>query len=161
MMKNDLIWFKTRTVSEKKEVFDPIRKKYVKLTPEEEIRQITLHYLVEQAAVPPGIIAVEYAIRMHKMAKRCDIVVFSPALTPLMIVECKAGHIAVSQKVVEQASAYNLKLKVRFLLITNGQKHYCYKVDFDTRSTHFMDHIPTYEEMIGERNNESDHGALS
>jgi len=141
-------WFRTRMREGKPEVFDPVRRKYVKQTPEEEVRQMMLRTLVEESGVPIGFMAVEYAIRLYGMDKRCDIVVFSPQLNPLMIVECKARHIPLSQQVMSQAASYNIKLKVPYLLMTNGSQQYCCKIDHTEGQVSFLEYIPGFKEMM-------------
>jgi hypothetical protein len=141
-------WFATRLKNGKEEVFDPIRRKWVRLTPEEEVRQMLLRDLVDNYQVPPGLISVEFSITVNGMEKRCDVVVFSPQLNPVMIVECKARHIEISQQVISQASTYNLKLKVPFLLMTNGSQQYCCKIDYVMGDISFLNYIPLFNEMV-------------
>jgi hypothetical protein len=141
-------WFATRLKNGKEEVFDPIRRKWVRLTPEEEVRQMLLRDLVDNYQVPPGLISVEFSITVNGMEKRCDVVVFSPQLNPVMIVECKARHIEISQQVMSQASTYNLKLKVPFLLMTNGSQQYCCKIDYVMGDISFLNYIPLFNEMV-------------
>ncbi|MDP3444291.1 MAG: type I restriction enzyme HsdR N-terminal domain-containing protein [Ignavibacteria bacterium] len=140
-------WFKTRIKGGRTEVFDPVRRKYVILTPEEEVRQIILHTLVTEHQMPAGLIAVEYALRLNGLDKRCDIVVFSTDSNPIMIVECKAQHIPITQTVLDQVSRYNLKLGVRFLLITNGKTHYSIKIGKEGQ-LEFLDCIPDYSILL-------------
>lgn len=121
-------WFKTLIINGKTIVFDPLRKQYVTLTPEEQVRQKTLYYLVEMKKVPSGLIAVEYSIKVNNLAKRCDIVIFNNLGKPMMIVECKAETVAVTEKVLDQAIRYYSGLKVEFLTLTNGKSMYCYKI---------------------------------
>jgi hypothetical protein len=141
-------WFATRLKSGKEEVFDPIRRKWVRLTPEEEVRQMLLRDLVENYQVPAGLISVEFPLMVNSMEKRCDAVVFDNELKPLMIVECKARNVTLNQDVMVQASTYNLKLKVPFLLITNANQQYCCKIDHKKGEIVFLNAVPLYEEMI-------------
>lgn len=141
-------WFATRLKSNKEEVFDPIRRKWVRLTPEEEVRQMLLRDLVEQYHVPPGLISVEFSIKIHGMEKRCDVVVFDQQLNPVLIVECKSRKVPLNQDVMIQTSTYNLNLKVPFLLITNGEQLYCCKLEHSNAGIEFLDRIPDYGEMI-------------
>ena len=140
-----LQWFMTKTENGKTLVFDPLRKKYVMLTPEEEVRQKTIHHLVENLAVPAGLLAVEYSIRVNGMDKRCDAVVFGNDMQPLMIVECKAPAVKITQKALEQAVRYYSALHPRFLLLFNGKDCLCFKVQGNTLQA--MDHLPDYQEM--------------
>ncbi len=147
MSDNTLLWFKTETREGKTYVFDPLRKKYVLLTPEEEVRQKVLYLLVEQLHVPSGLLAVEYSVKVNGMDKRCDAVVFGKEGQPLMIVECKAASVKLTDKVLDQAVRYHSALKPRFLLLFNGVDCYCFKATSGDLSA--MDHLPDYEEMMG------------
>ena len=121
-------WFKTRLHENQKQVFDPVRKRYVSLTPEEAVRQQVLNTLIEVLKVPVGLTAVEYTIKVGSLVKRCDIVVFSSDHQPLLIVECKAEHIKISQKTLDQATRYNSGLKVDFLMLSNGKNYYLFQI---------------------------------
>lgn len=122
-------WFKTSSVDNKTVVFDPLRKQYVALTPEEQVRQKMLHYLVEVRKVAAGLIAVEYSIKVNNLPKRADIVVFNNLGEPQMIVECKAESVPITEKVLDQAIRYYSGLKVQYLTLTNGKSMFCYKVE--------------------------------
>ena len=122
-------WFKTQIINDKTMVFDPLRKQYVALTPEEKVRQKTLYYLIEMKKTPSGLVAIEYAIKVNNLPKRCDIVIFNNLGEPKMIVECKAETVAINGKVLDQAIRYYSGLKVEFLTLTNGKSMYCYKVE--------------------------------
>lgn len=141
-----LQWFKTKTEEGKTFVFDPLRKVYCKLTPEEEVRQKVLYLLVEHLGVPSGLIAVEYSIKVNGLDKRCDAVVFSKDGTPLMIVECKAATVTLSQSTLEQAVRYYSALHPKYLLLYNGKMCYCFKVEAGKLTA--VDHLPTYTEML-------------
>ena len=103
-------------------VWDSIRKKWVKLTPEEQVRQQTIQYMIQERGVAAGLIGVEKGIRYNKMSKRFDIVVFDRGAQPLIICECKAPGVPLSQAVLEQVARYNASLKAPHILITNGLK---------------------------------------
>ena len=122
-------WFKTQIINDKTMVFDPLRKQYVALTPEEKVRQKTLYYLIEMKKTPSGLVAIEYSIKVNNLPKRCDIVIFNNLGEPKMIVECKAETVAINGKVLDQAIRYYSGLKVEFLTLTNGKSMYCYKIE--------------------------------
>ena len=122
-------WFKTQILNDKPVVFDPLRRQWVSLTPEEQVRQKMLHYLVEVRKVAAGLIAVEYSIKVNNLPKRCDIVVFNNLGEPQMIVECKAESVPITEKVLDQAIRYYSCLKVKYLTLTNGKSIFCYKVE--------------------------------
>lgn len=121
-------WFKTSLIDEKIVVFDPLRRQWVSLTPEEQVRQKMLNYLVETRKVPAGLIAVEYSIKVNNLPKRADIVVFNNLGEPQMIVECKAETVAITDKVLDQAIRYYSGLKVKYLTLTNGKTMFCYQI---------------------------------
>ena len=122
-------WFKTSLVDEKVVVFDPLRRQWVSLTPEEQVRQKMLYFLVETRKVAAGLIAVEYSIKVNNLPKRADIVVFNKLGEPQMIVECKAETVPITEKVLDQAIRYYSGLKVQYLTLTNGKTMFCYKVE--------------------------------
>ena len=135
-------WFNTIIDDGKTKVFDPIRKIYCTLTPEEEVRQKTLYYLVEIKKYPAGLIAVEYSIKVNNLPKRCDIVVFNKSGLPEMIVECKAETVPITQKVLDQAIRYFSGLNVNYLLLTNGKTMFCYHIDIENKKIEAMREIP-------------------
>ncbi|MBQ8223154.1 MAG: type I restriction enzyme HsdR N-terminal domain-containing protein [Bacteroidales bacterium] len=135
-------WFNTIIEDNKTKVFDPIRKTYCVLTPEEEVRQKTLYYLVEMKKYPAGLIAVEYSIKVNNLPKRCDIVVFNKKGEPEMIVECKAESVPITKKVLDQAIRYYSGLKANYLLLTNGKTMFCYHIDIENNKIESMKEIP-------------------
>ncbi|MBR6878821.1 MAG: type I restriction enzyme HsdR N-terminal domain-containing protein [Bacteroidales bacterium] len=141
----NLTWFKTQVQGDKTFVFDPLRKIYCRLTPEEEVRQKALYLLVEHLNVPAGLVAVEYSIKVNGLDKRCDAVVFGTDGTPLMILECKAESIKLSQTTLEQAVRYYSALRPRFLMLYNGTSCYCFRSENACLTA--LNHIPTYQEM--------------
>ena len=102
-------------------VFDPLRKKHVSLTPEEQVRQHFIHWLNAERGYPLQLMASEYTIKLGSKSFRCDIVAFDNNLKPQIIVECKAPHVKLSNTVLQQVLNYNLVLKVPHLIITNGE----------------------------------------
>ena len=145
MADNRLQWFKTETKDGKTYVFDPLRSRFVALTPEEEVRQKMLYFLVEHLHVPAGLVAVEYSVKVNGLDKRADAVVFGTEGRPLMIVECKAPSVALTQAVLEQALRYHSALQPKFLLLSNGEAIHCLKVEKGTVQA--MDHLPDFVEM--------------
>jgi len=108
-------------------VFDPVRRRWVALTPEEWVRQHTILRL-HAAGYPLEVMQVEGAIALNGMTRRCDIVVYDDG-HPWMIVECKKCEIPLTQKVCDQACRYNTVLRVPYLLLTNGKQEVIVKVD--------------------------------
>lgn len=132
---------------DKLDIFDPFRKKYAALTPEEWVRQNVARFLVEEKRYPASLIAVELPLKLNKMTKRADIVLYDTNGKPMLLVECKAPNVKISQDVFDQAARYNLVFKVPYLLITNGMNHYCSFVDQNEKKCRFLTDIPTYEEI--------------
>jgi len=139
--------FRYRVEGEDRYVMDVFRKRYVMLTPEEEVRQRFARYLVEEKDYPSSLIMTEYALKLNKMIRRCDILVHKPAGHPAVLVECKAPAVNLNQAVFDQVSQYNLVFKVEYLMITNGLKHYCCTVDFDSQKVNFLNKIPSYTDI--------------
>ena len=130
-------------------VLDVYRKRFVKLTPEEEVRQRFARYLVEEKGFPASLIMTEYSLKLNKLSRRCDILVHKPAGHPALLVECKAPEVKISQASFDQVARYNLAFKVSYLIVTNGLKHYCCLIDFETGKITFLKEIPAYESLIG------------
>ena len=142
--------FKIRQVQDNKpEIFDDWRKKYVALTPEEWVRQNFIRFLVEKKNYPASLVAVEKGITVHKQPKRFDAVVYSNDGKPAMLLEFKAPGIDINQKVFEQIAMYNQILKVRYLIVSNGLKHYCCEVLFDKGKIEFLKEIPFFDSLKG------------
>lgn len=135
----------------KETIFDPIRKKYVKLTPEEWVRQNFIRYLVDVGGYPPGLLAIEAMSPFNNLKKRVDILVHNREGKPVMIVECKAPDVPINEKVFDQIVCYNLGFKVPYLIVTNGIDHYACKIDTDTNSYGFLLVIPIYDELINSK----------
>lgn len=129
-------------------ILDQLRKKYVRLTPEEWVRQNFIQYLINEGSYPPGLIGVEVMFNLNKLKRRVDILVHNRAGKPVLIVECKAPEIAVNDKVFDQIVVYNLGLKVPFIVVTNGLDHYACKIDFETNRYEFLLAIPLYEDLL-------------
>ena len=128
-------------------VLDVFRKKYVALTPEEEVRQRFAHFLVNERAYPASLIQTEYSLTLNHMQRRCDILVHKPAGSPSVLVECKAPDVRITQEAFDQAARYNMAFRLNYLMVTNGLKHYCCRIEFDTMKVSFMDNIPAYPDL--------------
>ena len=101
-------------------IFDFIRKKWLVLTPEEWVRQHLLNYLVSEKKFPVSVISIEKELYLNDLRKRYDVVVYDNQMQPSLIIECKAPYIALDRSVVSQALHYNLTVKAKFLMISNG-----------------------------------------
>lgn len=142
------IELRTRKEGEITKVFDPLRKIWVTLTPEERVRQYFTSWLKIHLGYPPSLMANEIGITQNGRKRRCDTVVFSSTGAPLIIVEYKAPEINVTQEVFDQIVRYNICLKAKYLIVSNGLKHYCCKIDYNSGSYSFIPKIPSYSELI-------------
>ena len=127
------------------QVFDVIRKKYVLLTPEEWVRQHCMHYLIEEKGYPPGLSKVEKKILVEGVEKRVDIACCHPDGSIRLLVECKAPHVKINQKVFDQIARYNWQARADFLMVTNGLEHYYCRIDYQSESYSFLKELPSYQ----------------
>ena len=116
---------RTRIYNGKEQIFCEWRHRWVRLTPEEWVRQQLLHQMVEQLGYPASLIAVEAAITVGEAKKRCDAVVYTTAMQPQVLIECKAETVPLTQKTLDQAITYNRKLNVPYLILHNGPQTIC------------------------------------
>lgn len=128
----------------KKMVFDPLRRKYVALTPEEWVRQHFVHFLIQHKGYPSGLLANEVQLTLNGTRKRCDTVLYDRTRTPRMIIEYKAPTVPITRQVFDQITRYNIVLKVDYLIVSNGLEHYCCKVDYERFCCNFLKEIPDY-----------------
>lgn len=106
-------------------IIDPVRKKRIKLKPEELVRQLCIQYLTQQLHIPFGYISCERALDINGIKRRYDLVVFNrDNLTPQMIIECKAPEIELTQNVYDQICNYNLVTKAPYLWLSNGRQNF-------------------------------------
>lgn len=131
------------------EIFDPLRKKWLIVTPEEWVRQHFTAFLRDRLGYPAGLMANEVSINLNGTAKRCDTVIYDNSLRPVMIVEYKAPTVAITQAVFEQIGRYNLVLGVEYLTVSNGLSHFCCRLDRESRRFKFLREIPRYPELKG------------
>jgi len=129
-------------------ILDTIRKKYVKLTEEEWVRQNFIQYLIREGKYPPGLIGVEVEYKPWGLKRRVDILVHNRKGEPVLIVECKSPEILIDDNVRNQLGEYNMKFKVPYVIITNGVKHYAFKFDSAKNQYDFMNAIPLYEDLL-------------
>lgn len=125
-------------------VFDPLRDKYVALTPEEFVRQHFTAWLRDSRHYPASLMANEIGIEVNGTRKRCDTVVFGNDGKPMVIVEYKAPDVTVNQAVFDQIVRYNMTLHADYLVVSNGINHYCCVMDYENGTYHFIPEIPDY-----------------
>jgi len=131
----------------RQQIFDVLRRRYVALTPEEWVRQHFVHYLIEHKGYPKGLLANEVELRVGEKHLRCDTVLYDKALHPKIIVEYKAPDIAITQKVFNQITVYNMLLHVDYLIVSNGMQHYCCQMDYEQNRYTFLSDIPNYDQL--------------
>jgi len=136
----------TKTEGNVRFVFDPVRKKWIILTPEERVRQHLILYLHNQLHYPLSLMETEKQFKLFNTIKRADIILNDSNLKPIVIVECKAPDVQINQAVFEQAIRYNMALKVNYLFISNGLKHYAIKMN--SGNPVFLNHLPEYKKII-------------
>lgn len=139
--------FKMLVKDEQDWIFDPIRKKYVRLTPEEWVRQHLISYLLETRGVPSGLLGVEKQITINRLSRRFDVCIYGRNGLPLLLGECKAPSIVLGPEVFDQAARYNLVLKASYFIITNGLDLFCCKMDFENKRYIFLDEVPLFANM--------------
>ena len=142
------VTLKTQTSGAQTSVFDFLRRRYVRLTPEEWVRQHFTHFLVEHRHYPAALLGNEITVQLNGVARRCDSVLYSrDGGRPRMIVEYKAPDVPVTQAVFTQISAYNSVLRADYLVVSNGLAHYCCRMDYERQKAEFLPEIPFYEEL--------------
>lgn len=129
-------------------VFDILRKKNVALTPEEWVRQHFVHYLINAKQFPRELMANEVSLVQNGIKRRCDSLVADRTGQPLVIVEYKAPSVEITQSVFDQIVRYNMVLRARCLIVSNGMSHYCCIIDYDNNTYRFLPDIPSYEELV-------------
>lgn len=122
------------------QIFDTFRKKYVKLTPEEWVRQHFCHYLKNHLGYPAGRMVLEGSLNVNGIESRWDVLVFGQDGKPFLLVECKAPEVRLTQKVFDQAYRYFLGTKAPYVIVTNGLEHYC--IVIGTNGPEFLTEIP-------------------
>ncbi|MGY5847502.1 type I restriction enzyme HsdR N-terminal domain-containing protein [Salegentibacter sp. HM20] len=137
--------FRFKNSENKIAVFDEIRKKFVLLSPEEWVRQHCLQYLLKDKNYPKSHLNVEKQLKLGRLTKRYDIVVYKPDGTIHLIVECKAPHIKITQEVFDQIARYNMSLKADYLMLTNGLDHYYCQLDYKEERYHFLENLPDFK----------------
>ena len=136
--------FRFKSRENKTLIFDEVRKKFVVLKPEEWVRQHCIQFLIKEKKYPISHINAERELRVHKLKKRYDILVYNADGSIRIIVECKAPDKTINQETFDQIARYNLALKADYLMITNGLDHYYCILDYDAQSYRFLKEIPKF-----------------
>ena len=131
------------------EIFDPQRHKFVTLTAEEWVRQHFVLFLVHHLGYPSSLIANEISLNIGGVTRRCDTVIYSPkGGKPLIIVEYKAPSITITQGVFEQIRSYNSALHAEYLIVSNGMRHFCCHMDYQSMTASFLPEIPHWKDVL-------------
>lgn len=140
--------FRTRTTEGKQYIFDSLRKKYVRLTPEEWVRQNFVQFLISEKKYPTSLIAIEAGVNINNNPQRADLIIFDRLGQPALVAEFKAPEVKISQQTFDQIVRYNRQLKVKFLIVSNGMQHYCCTIDYAENTYAFRPEIPAFEEIL-------------
>ncbi|NCI48146.1 type I restriction enzyme HsdR N-terminal domain-containing protein [Sediminibacterium soli] len=136
--------FRIREKDDKEQIFDAFRKQWVRLTPEEWVRQNILQYLVQTRQYPASLIAIEKEIALGDLRKRFDILVYHRN-TPWMVIECKEMSVPITESVLRQALHYNISLQTKYLVITNGVEVFVFSLK--EGKAEMEEEFPGYPEM--------------
>ena len=128
-------------------IWDRLRERWVALTPEEWVRQHFVNWLITDKHFPAALMGNEVSLTQNGIARRCDTVVGDRTGAPLVIVEYKAPSINVTQKTFDQIVRYNMVLKARYLIVSNGLNHYCCQIDYGKNTYRFLEDIPQYNNL--------------
>lgn len=138
---------RVRLAEGRREVFDPLRRRWVRLSPEEWVRQHFVHWLTHALGYPPGLIANEAELRVGGKSLRPDTVVYGRDLRALMVVEYKAPDVPLTEAVFRQATAYNTILRAPYIAVSNGMAHHCLAADAATGKYRWLTRMPEYGEI--------------
>lgn len=136
---------RTRTFENKLQVFDMIRKINVDLTPEEWVRQHIIHFLVYEKGYPSGLMEVEKNIKLFNTEKRVDILVRTTQLKPLLLIECKAQDVKLTETEINQLARYQITLQAPYCMLSNGLQHFVMHCKDEKVS--FLKELPSYSEI--------------
>ncbi|MEJ7693717.1 type I restriction enzyme HsdR N-terminal domain-containing protein [Daejeonella sp.] len=125
-------------------IFDEIRKKFLVLTPEEWVRQHFIQFLIKEKKYPRSLIKLEGGLKLNSIQKRSDILLFDTAGEKIVLVECKAPSVKISQAAFDQVARYNFVHRVKFIVVSNGLQHFCAEIDFEEESYKFLEELPEY-----------------
>lgn len=123
---------------------DDLRGKYVALTPEEYVRQRFTAWLIRDLHYPAPLMNNEIALDINGTRRRCDTLVFDRDGSHFMVVEYKAPEVRITQDVFDQIARYNMVLRARYLVVSNGLSHFCCLMDYEARTYHFVPEIPDF-----------------
>jgi hypothetical protein len=136
--------YRLKRDGQKNYIFDTIRKKYIRLTPEEWVRQHVIHWLCHYHGVAPGLIGVEKPLMVNGLPRRTDITAADRDGNFRLLVECKAPDIPLQQTVAEQVLRYNMAARIPYIWITNGIDHFLFERDAQTGQYQRLHALPSW-----------------
>ena len=128
----------------KKFIFDSIRKKWVLLTPEEWVRQNIISYLVKIKKYPKSHLQIERSLKVNSRLKRYDILTLDKNFNVLLLVECKSPTTRISRSAFDQVAQYNLEISSKYIMVSNGIKHYFCEMDYKKKIYLLIPELPNY-----------------
>jgi hypothetical protein len=128
-------------------IFDELRKKHLVLTPEEWVRQHFIQHLIADKNFPKGLIQIEGGLILNQLQKRTDILIFNTDAEKLVLVECKAPKVKITQNVFDQALRYNSIHQAKWIILTNGLQHVYAKIDTANGNFIFMEDLPEFKNL--------------
>lgn len=137
--------FRLRNEEGKTKIFDVIRKRFVIVTPEEWVRQNFIQYLIHEKNFPPALMTVEKKVTINNLPQRFDLLVYDRKGKPFLVAEFKSPSVKISQEAFDQAVRYNSRLKVSYVLISNGLQHFICSVDYKTNAVEYLKQIPNFD----------------
>jgi len=140
--------FRIKTTEGKRYIFDSLRKKFVRLTPEERVRQNFVQFLIQEKKYSPSLIVAEGLVKVNNNPQRADLVIFDRQGIPVLVAEFKAPDVKITQQTFDQIARYNMQLKVNYLIVSNGLEHYCCRINFTEKSYSFLPEIPDFAEIV-------------
>ncbi|HCY40989.1 MAG TPA: restriction endonuclease subunit R [Prolixibacteraceae bacterium] len=140
--------FRIKVAEGKSSIFDSLRKKFVRLTPEEWVRQNFIQFLIVEKKFPVSLIVVEAGVKVNNNPQRADMIVFDRSGIPALVAEFKAPEVKISQQTFDQIVRYNMQLKVKFLIVSNGLDHFCCSINYADNSYAFIPEIPEFTSIL-------------
>lgn len=140
--------FKFKIREGKDYIFDSLRKKYIRLTPEEWVRQNFVQFLIVEKKYPVSLIVLEAGVKVNNNPQRADLLVFDRSGNPALVAEFKAPEIKISQSTFDQIVRYNMQLKVKFLIVSNGLNHFCCSLNYTENSFSYLAEIPDFVDIL-------------
>ncbi|MEJ6981331.1 type I restriction enzyme HsdR N-terminal domain-containing protein [Pedobacter sp. P351] len=137
--------FKIKQETDITYIFDEIRKKFLVLTPEEWVRQHVVQYIIRERGYPKTLIKLEGGLKLNSLQKRTDIVVFNSEGEKILLIECKAPSVRITQNAFDQIARYNIIHKVPLLFVSNGLQHYVCKISIKGQNYEFVESLPFFE----------------